>query len=55
MVTTLPAPITHLFPIVTPGQITTLPPTQTSSPIAIGFANSSPVALYLKLIGCVAV
>jgi hypothetical protein len=37
-VTTLPAPITHLSPISTPGQITTFAPTQQSFPIVTGFA-----------------
>lgn len=45
LVTTLPAPITLRSPIVTPGQITTLPPIQQSSPIDIGFAYSNPDAL----------
>ena len=35
-VTTLPAPIMHRFPIVTPGQIIAPPPIQQSSPIVIG-------------------
>lgn len=38
---TLPAPITFLFPMVTPGQMTALPPTQTSSHVVTGFAYSS--------------
>jgi hypothetical protein len=40
-VTTDPAPITHPFPIVIPGQITELPPIQQSSPIVMGKALSS--------------
>ena len=39
-VTTLPAPIMHRFPIVTPGQIIAPPPIQQSSPIVIGYAYS---------------
>lgn len=35
-VTTLPAPITTLFPIVTPGRIIAPPPIQTLSPIITG-------------------
>ena len=58
LVTTLPAPIysifikiptkkktTQFFPIFTPGHTTTLPPIQQLSPISIGLAYSSPVAL----------
>jgi serine/threonine protein kinase len=40
-VTTLPAPITDSAPIVTPGRTMTPPPSQTSSPIVIGLADSS--------------
>ena len=39
-VTTLPAPITVLAPIVTPGQITVQPPIHTLSPIVIGLPYS---------------
>ena len=45
LVTTLPAPMTVLSPIFTPGQITTLPPSHTSFPIVIGLAYSTPLAL----------
>jgi len=41
--TTLPAPITLLLPMVTPGQITQRPPIQTLCPIFTGFAASSPL------------
>ena len=37
-VTTLPAPITVLLPIVTPGRIVTFVVTHTFSPIVTGFA-----------------
>ena len=40
-VTTLPAPITVRSPMVTPGQTVTLPPSQQSSPILMGKADSS--------------
>ena len=36
LVTTLPAPITVLFPILTPGRIVVLPPIQTLSPMVTG-------------------
>jgi hypothetical protein len=36
-VTTLPAPIVTLLPMVIPGKTTVLPPIQTLSPICIGF------------------
>ena len=36
--TTLPAPITHPFPIVTPGHTTTFAPSQQSFPIVTGSA-----------------
>jgi hypothetical protein len=49
-VTTDPAPITHPFPIVIPGQITELPPIQQSSPIVMGKALSS-VFLFRHLVG----
>ena len=54
-VTTLPAPITVRSPILTPGQITALPPIQTSSPMAMGLADSRPVARSRKSTGCVTV
>ncbi|KAF1949879.1 hypothetical protein CC80DRAFT_428038, partial [Byssothecium circinans] len=42
LVTTLPAPIVHPSPIVTPARTMTLPPIQQSSPIVIGAPNSGP-------------
>ena len=38
LVTTLPAPITQLSPIVTPGHTTTLAPNQQSFPMVTGLA-----------------
>ncbi|KAI0550112.1 hypothetical protein F4679DRAFT_220014 [Xylaria curta] len=40
LVTTLPAPMVHPFPMVTPGMIVTLPPIQQSSPMTTGLAYS---------------
>ncbi|KAL4736790.1 hypothetical protein BDV11DRAFT_207321 [Aspergillus similis] len=40
-VTTLPAPIVHPSPILTPGRITTFPPIQQSSPMNTGWPNST--------------
>ncbi|KAI0862336.1 hypothetical protein F4860DRAFT_124879 [Xylaria cubensis] len=40
LVTTLPAPMVHPFPMVTPGMIVTLPPIQQSSPMMTGLAYS---------------
>ena len=37
-VTTAPAAMTTLFPMVTPGKIVTLPPIHTSLPIVTGYA-----------------
>ena len=54
LVTTLPAPMTLLAPIVTPGQITTLPPTQTLFSMLIGLAYSKAFALTAESVGCVA-
>ena len=42
LVTTLPAPMVHPFPILTPGQMTTPPPIQQSVPMVIGSAQSGP-------------
>ena len=42
-ITTLPAPITQLSPIVTPGITHTFPPNQTLFPTFIGLANSRPL------------
>ena len=53
-VTTDPAPMTDLFPIVTPGRIVTFPPIQTSEPMVMGFALSSPLIRSCALIGCIA-
>jgi len=41
LVTTAPAPITALSPMVTPGRTIAPPPSQTLSPIVIGDAASS--------------
>ena len=41
-VTTLPAPMTLLLPMLTPGKTQTLPPIQTLLPTAIGRAVSIP-------------
>ena len=41
-VTTLPAPMTVLFPIVTPGRIVTLEVTHTLSPMVTGLAITVP-------------
>ena len=43
--TTLPAPITTLSPIFTPGSTITFPPIHTLFPILIGFAYSNPLFL----------
>lgn len=40
-VTTLPAPMTALSPIVTPGKIVQFPPIQTFLPFVTGLANST--------------
>ena len=53
--TTAPAPTTVSSPIVTPGQTMTPPPSQTLSPIVIGFAYSQPRRRGSGSIGCVAV
>ena len=45
LLTTLPAPITTLSPIVTPGSTTTFPPIQTLLPTFIGLAYSNPLFL----------
>ena len=54
-VTTLPAPMTVLSPIVTPGLITVCPPIQTWLPMRTGFPYSSPVARAVGSSGWVAV
>ena len=55
LVTTDPAPIVILSPIVTPGKIQTFPPIHTLLPIVIFFAYSNPEFLTLTSIGCPAV
>ena len=50
--TTLPAPITTLLPIVTPGITCTPAPNHTLSPTLIGYAYSRPRFLLSKSIGC---
>ena len=59
-VTTLPAPIVTLSPIVTPGKIIEHPPIQTLFPIATGAVNDFQNRLFsgnrsVGLIGCVTV
>ena len=54
-VTTLPAPIVTLLPIVTPGSTTTFPPNHTLLPTLIGFTYSKPLFLKSISIGCPAV
>lgn len=54
-VTTLPAPITQLSPILTFGSTVTFPPNHTLFPIMIGFAYSKPEFLVLASRGCPAV
>ena len=51
-VTTLPAPITVLLPIVTPGSTVTFAPIHTSSPTVIGNAISSPSARIFASMAC---
>ena len=53
--TTLPAPITVLSPIVTPASIVEPAPIQTLLPIVIGFAISSPFFLCSGSVGYSAV
>ena len=50
--TTLPAPITTLLPIVTPGITCTPAPNHTLFPTLIGYAYSRPRFLLSKSIGC---
>ena len=54
-VTTLPAPIITLSPMVTPGRTVTFPPIHTLFPTMIGFAYSKPLFLKFTSIGCPAV
>ena len=54
-VTTLPAPTTVFAPIVTPGQTTARPPSQTPSSIETGRAYSIPERRAFASTGCVAV
>lgn len=44
LVTTLPAPTVHPFPILTPGRMVAFPPIQQSSPTQIGLPNSGPLS-----------
>ena len=53
--TTLPAPMTQLSPIVTPGTTVTLAPNHTLLPTRIGLAYSSPRFLSTASSGCPAV
>src|SRR5690606_34926619 len=53
-VTTLPAPMTLLDPMVTPGRTFAPPPIHTSEPIVTGLPNSRP-RRSSAFIGCVAV
>ncbi|KAI1492484.1 hypothetical protein F5X96DRAFT_379910 [Biscogniauxia mediterranea] len=55
LVTTLPAPIVHPRPMVTPGRTTQFPPNQQSSPIVIGDPVSGPLVPLRTLgsVGCV--
>ncbi|KAK0619409.1 hypothetical protein B0T14DRAFT_207985 [Immersiella caudata] len=55
LVTTLPAPIVHPFPIFTPGIIDTFPPIQQSSPISTSTAYSNPSRRLCTPTSCVAV
>ena len=55
LLTTLPAPIIVLLPIVTPGKTETLAPIQTLSPIVIGRAISNPLIRCSLSIACPAV
>ncbi len=54
-VTTAPAPTTVFSPIVTPGHTTTPPPSQTLSPMTIGFAASHLSRRGPGSVGCVGV
>ena len=54
-VTTEPAPIVQLSPIVTPAKIMLPPPIQQFLPMVIAFAYSMPEVLSIGSIGCVAV
>ncbi|KAI1812139.1 hypothetical protein GGS20DRAFT_44171 [Poronia punctata] len=54
LVTTLPAPTVHPFPIVTPGMMVVFPPIQQSSPIVTGFAYSIPSRRDCTSVSCVA-
>ncbi|KAH8706178.1 hypothetical protein BGZ61DRAFT_350933, partial [Ilyonectria robusta] len=54
LVTTLPAPIVHPLPIVTPGITVVFPPIQQSSPIVMGKAYSTRLRREATLVSCVA-
>ncbi|KAI1432953.1 hypothetical protein GGR50DRAFT_551062 [Xylaria sp. CBS 124048] len=55
LTTTLPAPIVHPRPIMTPGRTVTLPPSQQSAPIVMGRPLSGPLVPLRTLgsVGCV--
>ncbi|EHA27185.1 hypothetical protein ASPNIDRAFT_138151, partial [Aspergillus niger ATCC 1015] len=55
LVTTEPAPIVEPSPMVTPGKMTTLPPIQQSSPMRIGWPNSTNLRRDSTLTSCPAV
>ena len=53
--TTLPAPMTVLEPMVTPGRMVTSPPSQTLSPSVMGLHSSSPLLRSCGRMGWMAV
>lgn len=55
IITTAPAPVTLLSPIMAPGSTFAPPPTQTLSPMVIGFAASSLSPRGCGFTGCVGV
>lgn len=55
LVTTLPAPMMDLSPMVMPGLMMAAPPIQTSAPMVMGFADSIPVRRSAASMGWVAV
>ncbi|EGR51607.1 uncharacterized protein TRIREDRAFT_55036, partial [Trichoderma reesei QM6a] len=54
LVTTLPAPIVHPLPIVTPGMMVVLPPIQQSSPMVTLPPYSMPARREATPVSCVA-
>ncbi|PKK50798.1 hypothetical protein CI102_5237, partial [Trichoderma harzianum] len=54
LVTTLPAPIVHPFPIVKPGMMVVLPPIQQSSPMVTLPPYSIPLRRDWTPVSCVA-